>query len=159
MKSDVGAGFSRPVSFPYLLLPSYWAARNRMRRRERGDSLRGLLFGGVGVVVVGALFWGAYWLTSQLAAYEEFGDYLLRLGLSWLFLSFLAFLAFSGIVTALSSFFLSDDLRLLMTSPIAARRLFAARFARTLGSASWMVVIFMTPVLAGIGVGRCAPLF
>ena len=101
---------------------------------------------------------GAYWLTTQLAAYEEFGDYLLRLGLSWLFLSFLAFLAFSGIVTALSTFFLSDDLRLLMTSPIAARRLFAARFTRTLGSASWMVVIFMTPVLAGIGVGRCAPL-
>jgi ABC-2 type transport system permease protein len=145
-------------AFPYLLLPSFWAARNRMRRREHGDSLRGLLFGGVGLVVVGALFWGARWLTRQLGAYEEFGDYLLRLGLSWLFLSFLAFLAFSGIVTALSSFFLSDDLRLLMTSPIAARRLFAARFTRTLGSASWMVVIFMAPVLAGIGVGRCAPL-
>src|SRR6185436_10811055 len=104
-------------AFPYLLLPSFWAARNRMRRRERGDSLRGLLFGGIGIVVVGALFWGARWLTRQLGAYEEFGDYLLRLGLSWLFLSFLAFLAFSGIVTALSSFFLSDDLRLLMTSP------------------------------------------
>src|SRR5688572_5556799 len=129
-----------------------------MRRRERGDSLRALLFAGVGIVVVGALFWAAYWLTRQLAAYEEFGDYLLRLGLSWIFLSFLAFLAFSGIVTALSSFFLSDDLRLLMISPIAARRLFAARFTRTLGSASWMVVIFMTPVLAGIGVGRCAPM-
>ena len=25
------------VAFPYLLLPSFWAARNRMRRRERGD--------------------------------------------------------------------------------------------------------------------------
>ena len=166
MRSDVGVRLCsvrlqpdrRTLAFPYLLLPSFWAARNRMRRRERGDSLRGLLFGGVGLVVVGALFWGAYWLTRQLAAYEEFGDYLLRLGLSWLFLSFLAFLAFSGIVTALSSFFLSDDLRLLMTSPIAARRLFAARFTRTLGSASWMVIIFMTPVLAGIGVGRCAPL-
>jgi len=144
--------------FPYLLLPHWWASRNRMRRRERGDTLRGLLFGSVGIVVCGALFGGAYWLTSQLAAYEELGDYLLRLGLSWLFLSFLAFLAFSGIVTALSTFFLSDDLRLLMTSPIAAHRLFAARFTRTLGSASWMVVIFMAPVLAGVGFGRCAPL-
>src|SRR5687767_11836189 len=165
MSSDANApvvsGFSRTggtYAFPYLLLPSFWAARNRMQRRERGDSLRGLLFGGVGIAVVGALFWGAYWLTRQLAAYEEFGDYLLRLGLSWLFLSFLAFLAFSGIVTALSSFFLSDDLRLLMTSPIAARRLFAARFARTVGSASWMVVIFMAPVLMGVGLGCCAPL-
>jgi ABC-2 type transport system permease protein len=32
-----------------------------------------------------------------------------------------------------------------------------ARFARTVGSASWMVVIFMAPVLIGVGVGRCAP--
>src|SRR4029079_4769435 len=165
MSSDVASGtrvvsgFSRTgtFAFPYLLLPSFWAARHRMQRRERGDLPPGLPFRRVGLFVVGALCWGAYWLTTQLAAYEEFGDYLLRLGLSWLFLSFLAFLAFSGIVTALSSFFLSDDLRLLMTSPIAARRLFAARFTRTLASASWMVIIFITPVLAGIGVGRCAP--
>ena len=89
--------------------------------------------------------------------YDEFGDYLLRLGLSWLFLTFLAFLAFSGVVTALSTFFLSDDLRLLLAAPVAARRLFLARFARTVGQASWMVVIFMTPVLLGIGAARCAP--
>jgi len=43
----------------------------------------------------------------------------------------LAFLTFSGIVTALSTFFLSDDLRLLLTAPVATRRLFYARFART----------------------------
>ena len=80
------------------------ASRNRLRldRRRR----------------VGALFYGAYWVTTQLSACEEFGDYLLRLGLSWLFLTFLAFLAFSGVVTSLSTFFLSDDLRLLMASPL-----------------------------------------
>jgi ABC-2 type transport system permease protein len=102
---------SSELAFTHLLLPHVWSSRNRLRRRERGDSLRGLLFGSIGVVVVGALFAGAFWLTRQLTAYDEFGDYLLRLGLSWLFLSFLAFLAFSGVVTALSSFFLSDDLR------------------------------------------------
>ena len=69
-----------------------------------------------------ALFWGAFWLTWQLDDYDELGDYLLRLGLSWLFLTFLAFLAFSGIVTALSTFFLSEDLRLLLAAPVAARR-------------------------------------
>jgi ABC-2 type transport system permease protein len=147
----------RSEAFPYLLLPHVWAARNRTRVRERGDSLRALLFGGIGVVVCGVLFWGAYWLTLQLATYEEFGDYLLRLGLSWLFLTFLAFLAFSGIVTALSTFFLADDLRLLVASPVSSRRLFHARFARTVGQASWMVAIFIAPVLAGVGVARCAP--
>ena len=115
--------------------------------------LRASLFGGVGMVVCAALFFGAYWLTAKLVAYEEFGDYLLRLGLSWLFLTFLAFLAFSGVVTSLSTFFLSDDLRLLMTAPVSAGRLFLARFTRTVGQASWMVIIFMIPIADSSG--RC----
>ena len=144
-------------AFPYLLLPSFWASRNRTRRRERGDATRALLFGGIGLAVLAALFSGAFWVTLQLVGYAELGDYLIRLGLSWLFLTFLSFLAFSGVVTALSTFFLSDDLRLLLAAPVAARRLFYARFARTLGAASWMVVVFLAPVLAGIGLARCAP--
>ena len=142
--------------FPYLLLPAIWASRNRARRRQRGDAIRAVLFGAVGVGVFLAVLWGAFWLTWQLSTYAELGDYLLRLGLSWLFLTFLSFLTFSGVVTALSTFFLSDDLKLLMVTPIAARRLFHARFARTLGQASWMVVAFLVPVLAGVGLARCA---
>jgi ABC-2 type transport system permease protein len=60
-------------------------------------------------------------------------------------------------VTALSTFFLSDDLRLLLTAPIASRRLFHARFARTVAQASWMVVVFLVPVLMGVGLAGCAP--
>jgi ABC-2 type transport system permease protein len=144
-------------AFPYLLLPSIWASRNRARRRERGDSLRAGMFGLVGLGVGAAIFAGAFWLTWQLSDYAEFGDYLLRLGLSWLFLTFLSFLAFSGIVTALSTFFLSEDLRVLLAAPVAARRLFYARFVRTLAQSSWMVVVFIVPVLAGVGLAHCAP--
>lgn len=144
-------------AFPYLLIPSLLASRNRIRRSERGDLLRTGMFGGIGLVVFAALFAGSFWVTWQLADYEELGDYLLRLGLSWLFLTFLSFLAFSGVVTALSTFFLSEDLRLLLAAPVALRRLFFARFARTVGQASWMVVVFLAPVLMGIGVARCAP--
>ena len=107
--------------------------------------------------VFAALFYGAAWVTWQLDGYEELGDYLLRLGLSWIFMTFLAFLTFSGIVTALSTFFLSDDLRLLLAAPVAARRLFYARFARTVAQSSWMVIVFLTPVLLGVGVIRSAP--
>jgi ABC-2 type transport system permease protein len=145
-------------AFPYLLLPSFWASRNRARQRERGDGTRAWFFGAIGLAVGGAIFGGAFWLTEMLADYAEFGDYLLRLGLSWLFLTFLSFLAFSGIVTALSTFFLSDDLRLLFAAPVASRRLFHARFLRTLAQSSWMVVVFIIPVLAGVGLAHCAPL-
>jgi len=143
--------------FPYLLLPSFWASRNRARRRERGDGTRAAFFGVVAIGVAGAIFSGSFWLTVQLGGFADFGDYLLRLGLSWLFLSFLSFLAFSGIVTALSTFFLSDDLRLLLAAPVSARRVFHARFAKTVGLSSWMVLVFILPVLAGVGVGHCAP--
>ena len=144
------------VPYLYLLLPSLWSSRNRARRRERGDLLRALIFGGLALVVGGALAFGAFWITLRLADYAEFGDYLIRLGFSWLFLTFLSFLAFSGLVTALSTFFLSDDLRLLLAAPIAPRRLFHARFMRTTGQASWMVIVFLAPIVAGVGVARCA---
>ena len=143
--------------FPFLLLPTWWASRNRARRREKGDLVRGLIFGGIGVAVIAALFAGAFWVTWQAASYDELGDYLIRIGLSWLFLTFLSFLAFSAIVASLSTFFLSDDLRLLLVAPVASRRLFFARFARTLAQSGWMVVVFLIPVLAGIGFAKCAP--
>lgn len=153
-----GVAPARP--FPWLLLPSIWSSRNRARRRERGDLLRAFVFGGIALAVGLALAAGSFFLAIQLGSYEEFGDYLLRLGLSWLFLTFLSFLAFSGVVTALSTFFLSDDLRLLVAAPVTRRRLFHARFARTLVQASWMVVIFAVPLVAGIGIARCAtPVF
>lgn len=146
----------REAPFPFLLAPAVWASRNRARRRQRGDGTRAVLFGGIALGVGGVLFYGAYWVTCQLAGFAELGDYLLRLGLSWLFLTFLSFLAFSGVVTSLSTFFLSEDLRLLMAAPVAARRLFHARMTRTVLQASWMVVIFIVPVLGGIGAAKCA---
>jgi ABC-2 type transport system permease protein len=148
---------SRPAPFPYLLLPSLWASRNRAQRLERGDMVRALTFGGIGLAVGVAIFAATFWLIWQLAEFGELGDYLLRAGLSWLFFTFLSFLAFSGLVTALSTFFLSADLRLLVATPVAARRLFYARFVRTLGQSSWMVVVFLVPVLLAVGMVRCAP--
>src|SRR3984893_12601154 len=143
--------------FPYLLLPFFLSSRNRARQWERRDLTRTLLFSGVAAGVCAALFYGAFWLATQLLDYDELGDFLLRIGLSWLFLTFLSFLAFSGVVTALSNFFLSEDLRLLLAAPIAVRRLFYSRFVRTVSQASWMVVIFLVPVLVGVGIARCAP--
>ena len=144
-------------AFPWLLLPVFWSARNRSRRRERGDGLRAALFGGLGLGAAAAIFAIVFWLSWQLLDYEELGDYLVRLGLGWLFLTFLSFVAFSALVSALSTFFLSEDLRLLLAAPVPPARLFHSRFARTVGQSAWMVVAFLLPVLLALGLARCAP--
>ena len=150
--------FVRP--FPWLLTPLFAGARNRARRREKGDGLRAFLFVGIGLFVALSLFLIVGWLTWQLLDYDELGDYLVRLGLSWLFLTFLSFVAFSALVTSLSTFFLSEDLRLLLAAPVRRDRLFYSRFARAAAQASWMVIAFLLPVLLGLGIARCAgPLF
>ena len=145
-----------PLPFTYAWLPrTCWPSSQSARGGgERGDFSRGLIFGGIAVIVVGALYEGGFWLTGHLEDYAELGDFLLRMGLQrrGLFLTFLSsFLeTFSGIVTALSTFFLSEDLRLLLAAPIAARRLFYARFVRTAVQSSWMVVrSSWLPVLMG----------
>jgi ABC-2 type transport system permease protein len=139
-----------------LMLPAAWGVRNRIKHRERGDVVRALVFAGIGVFVSLSIFAVVFWLTWRLLDYEELGEYLVRLALSWLFLTFLSFLAFSGLVTSLSTFFLSEDLRLLVAAPVDREALFHSRFARTVGQASWMVVTFLAPVLLAIGFVRCA---
>ena len=44
------SAITRP--FPYLLLPSWWATRNRARRREKGDGARAMVFGVIGLGVM-----------------------------------------------------------------------------------------------------------
>ena len=59
-------------------------------------------------------------------------------------------------MTSLSTFFLSEDLRLLLAAPVSRDRLFYSRFVKTVGQASWMVVVFLVPVLLAVGLARCA---
>jgi ABC-2 type transport system permease protein len=147
-------------TFAYLLRPLFLGARNRATRREHGDVARAAVFGGIGLLVALAVFAVVFWLTLELLAYEDLGEYLVRLALSWLFLTFLSFLTFSSLVVSLSTFFLSEDLGLFLGAPVSLRQVFHSRFARTLGQASWMVLAFALPVLLGVGLARCSgPLF
>ena len=62
------------------------------------------------------------------------------------------FMLFSNIITALSSYFLADDMQLLQSLPVSRRRIFYLRFLDTLVQSSWMIIIFGLPVLLAYGV-------
>jgi ABC-2 type transport system permease protein len=83
---------------------------------------------------------------------ELFGPLLLRKALSMLLLSFSGLLLFSNIITALSSYFLADDMQLLQSLPVSRRRIFYVRFFDTVLNSSWMILIFGLPVLLAYGV-------
>ena len=125
---------------------------------SRATALRAALFGGHRRRSSAlAIFAVVFWLTWQLLDYEELGDYLVRLGLSWLFLTFLSFLAFSALVTSLSTFFLSEDLRLLLAAPMPrdAPLLLPLREDGGPGLLDGRRPS-CCPVLLGIGLARCA---
>jgi ABC-2 type transport system permease protein len=83
---------------------------------------------------------------------ELFGPLLLKKALSMLLLSYSALLLFSNVVTALSSYFLSEDMQLIQSLPISPRLVFYQRLIDTMIGSSWMIGIFGLPVLFAYGI-------
>src|SRR6185295_5140708 len=64
------------------------------------------------------------------------------------------------VVTALTTFYLAPEVRLLLAAPITPRRSHDARFVETLVASSWMVLLFGLPAFLAYGVVYAAgPLF
>jgi len=139
-----------------LLAPRFFAARNAFRRAP--------LRAGILAVLI-ALFWGvAFGLVARVLGYfqtlGDFGPLLTQRLLVLLFLTFFGILLVSNTVTALTTFYLAGDVPLLLAAPIPFRKLHHARFAETLFSSSWMVLLFGLPVFLAYGVVyRAGPLF
>ena len=61
-------------------------------------------------------------------------------------------LLLSNVITALSTFFLSDDLELLVAAPVDPVKVYGARLLETIVDSSWMVALMAVPLLAAYGV-------
>jgi len=147
---------SRAASLAFLLSPRLLAARNAFRR---GRS-KPLLLGAVTIV-----FWvGSLVCFERVLAYFQtitaLGPLLTQRLLLMLFVSFFAVLVISNVVTALTTFYLAADVRLLLSAPLSYRRLYRARFVETLVASSWMVLLFGFPVFLAYGVAyEAGPLY
>jgi ABC-2 type transport system permease protein len=122
-----------------------------MRHGDRKERIRSGVFFGIGALFWGLTFWAFWRVLVYFRGIESFGDLLAAKLLSMIFLTFFALLVFSNLVTALSTYFLSDDLTLLLTTPAALLDIYRAKFLETLLSSSWMVLMFGTPVFLVYG--------
>ncbi len=148
----------RQPSLWQVLEPKWRTALERIREeRSRGGS--GKLFT---LVVVGLGFWvGVYGVLYKILKYfrgvEELGPLLAGKLLGVVLLSFFAILVLSNVITALSSFFLSKDLDLLISAPVDWLRIYLAKLSETLIHSSWMVALMAGVLFAPYAVVCCSP--
>lgn len=145
---------SEPVARParqlrLLLSPRAQGFRNLILRGEQ----RGLY---LGLGVVGALFWvglfvAVYFLVGKFLDIEGFGPFLARKLMDMLLASLFVMLTFSNIITALSTYYLSDDLELVLSLPVSRTTFHYARLLDTLTQSSWMMALFGVPVFLAYG--------
>jgi len=147
----VSASAGRGPGFLWLLRPKLAIKLNRAREGE-GRLFKALLLG-----FVGAFFWALIFaVIHQMLLYfrntQGVGDLLASKLLGLAFLTFMSILLLSNVITALSTFFLSEDLELLVAAPIDRVQIYGARLIETMVDSSWMVVLLCIPLLMAYGV-------
>ena len=140
------------ASIPQLLWPRTRGLTNRFRKASRAEKATAVFFVGFGVLFwlsISALF-GSF--VIQFYGIEVVGPIVLRKLMELLLISLFALLCFSNVVTALSTFYLSDDLELLLSMPIGRVQLYVSRLLETIGQSSWMALAFGLPLLISYGI-------
>jgi ABC-2 type transport system permease protein len=82
---------------------------------------------------------------------EPSGDLLNSGLLAVMLLTFFFTLFLSNLLTSFSTFFLSEDLSLILSRPVSLLRLYYARLVETIGYSSWIVLLFTVPFLGAYG--------
>lgn len=134
-----------------LLKAKILSYKNSSTSEEKTRLLRFIIFFSVAL-----LFWlGTFLIFFRVLSYfsgiEVIGVLLASRLLSMVFLTFFSLLIFSNVITALSTYFLSDDLQLLNSTPVTLSSLFAGRFIENIVNSSWTVLFFSFPVFLAYG--------
>jgi ABC-2 type transport system permease protein len=147
------SGAAQPVR-PGLLWLVRPKVRSRINRARTDESrvFKGLLLGFVGLFFWSFTFAVIYRMLLYFRGTQGIGDLLAGKLLGLAFVTFFMILLLSNVITALSTFFLSDDLELLVAAPVDPVKVYAARLAETIMDSSWMVALMAVPLLMAYGV-------
>jgi ABC-2 type transport system permease protein len=135
----------------WLLRPKVRTRLNRARSDE-GRFFKAGLLGFVGLFFWALIFTVIFRMLLYFRSTQGIGDLLAGKLLGLAFLTFLMILVLSNVITALSTFFLADDLELIVAAPADPVKVYAARLLETIVDSSWMVVLLSVPLLAAYGI-------
>jgi ABC-2 type transport system permease protein len=131
------------------LLPVF---RRGLGRSSRGGTARLALLGGVGAAFWCGLFAVSWRILRYFKGIEDIGDILAFKLLSMILIVCFALLLFSSILTSLSTLYLSRDLFLVHSTPVASHRVFLARWIDSTADSGWMVILFTLPIFLAYGI-------
>jgi len=134
-----------------LLGPKVRTKLNRARMAD-GRIFKAVLLGFVGVFFWSLIFAVIYRMLLYFRGTQGIGDLLAAKLLGLALLTFLMILVLSNVITALSTFFLSEDMELIVAAPVEAETIYGARLVETVVDSSWMVALLAIPLLAAYGV-------
>jgi ABC-2 type transport system permease protein len=142
-----------------LLKAKVLSYKNSSKQEDKKRLLRFTVF-----FTIGLLFWFVIFLIffrvlSYFSSIELIGTLLASKLLAMVFLTFFSLLIFSNVITALSTYFLSDDLQLLNCLPMSLGSLYTGRFIENIVNSSWTVLFFSFPVFLAYGLVYNASLF
>lgn len=134
----------------WLLRPKIRTKLNRAKTDE-GRVFKGFLLGFVGLFFWSLIFAVIFRMLIYFRGTQGIGDLLAAKLLGLAFLTFLMILVLSNVITALSTFFLSEDLEFVVAAPVESGTVYAARLIETIVDSSWMVALLAVPLLAAYG--------
>ncbi|HXY54987.1 MAG TPA: hypothetical protein VEM40_10000 [Nitrospirota bacterium] len=134
-----------------LLAPRYHAVKNSLNRLAPGDGLKTVVLFLLGLGFWAFMFGVSYKVLAYFRTIEGLGDLLALRLLSMILLTFFSILVFSNIVTSLSTFYLSGELDILLSSPVQIETIYRAKFIETIVDSSWMTLIYGLPVFISYG--------
>ncbi len=131
-----------------LLYPRW---RSISRHWLKGASLKTILLVCIALGLWSGIFFVFYRVLAYFQSIESLGDFLAAKVFSMILAVFLFVLLFSNIICALSAFYLSQDLHLILSLPVLTGHIYAAKLTETTINSSWMVLLFGSPVFLAYG--------
>ena len=147
--SAAGARTLRP-GVGWLLRPKVLSAL-ASRVTDEGRGGRWLLVGLVGAATLPLIYFALARLLEALRETPEVGPVLASKLLGFGLLILLGILILSNLIAALSSFFLSRDLPIVLSAPVDWLAVYGSRLVETGVTSSWMVALLLAPLVAAYG--------
>lgn len=138
---------------PILLRPNWLSLKNRWRqgvdlKNQSGRDVVLLVFA---LLVMAAIYWGTLWALEKVNANPNLAYLPPGQFLALILMFLLVMLVITNVFSAVGALFLSEDLDLVLASPVRPIRFFAGKVLGVALPSSWMPMIFIAPLLMAVG--------